>query len=162
MRIPISFVKKIIVYVIAIVIGYTSLIYFLGNGNYLNISDDILMRKNFLLHALNKESLSPIFSKISDSQQKGEYALVTYAMATYALTNIAIAKPEIKEEVSNAIKKWIDIVLTRDVYSFDEVAWDENPLDEATFRKDRGHIGYYGHLNLMLGAYALINSDGKF
>lgn len=83
-------------------------------------------------------------------------------MATYALTNIAMMKPETKDEASKTIEKWIRIALTKDLYEFDEIAWNENPLDIKTLRKDRGHIGYYGHLNLMLGAYALLNNDGKF
>lgn len=103
-----------------------------------------------------------VFSNIPDQQAKGEYALVTYSMATFALTNIAMERPEMRQEFSRTIEKWINLVLKDEFQSFDSLAWGENPLDEAVLEKDRGHIGYYGHLNLMLGAYSLLNNDGKF
>ncbi|MFH1169944.1 MAG: hypothetical protein V1704_00010 [Candidatus Vogelbacteria bacterium] len=158
--------KKFLILLSVVLIGYLFLVSFLGSeGNQLvsqDITQDVLLRKNFLVRTLGGNSLPSIFLKISDLQQKGEYALVTYAMATYALTNIAMIKPETKEESSNIIAKWISLVIGKDMYAFDEIAWGENPLDETTLKKDRGHIGYYGHLNLMLGAYALLNNDGKF
>jgi len=46
--------------------------------------------------------------------------------------------------------------------NFDEVAWGEHPLDRTTLDGDEGHIGFYGHFNLMLGCYALLNDDGRF
>lgn len=162
MKIKISVLKKIAIYAVAVVIGYVFLICFLGNENDFDSAKDVLLRKNFLVRNLNTDYPPKVFSQISNPQQKGEYALVAYAMATYALTNIAMMKPEIKDEASKAIEKWIRIVLTEELYGFDAIAWGENPLDNTTLQKDRGHIGYYGHLNLMLGAYALLNNDGKF
>ncbi len=159
---PITLVKKICAYIIAIAIGYTSLILFLGNQNDFGVTEDILLRKNFITHSLDSSTLPSVFSSISDPQQKGEYALVTYAMATYALTNIAMMEPKMKDEASSIIKKWIEIVLRKEVSDFDTIAWNEAPLDESVLKKDRGHIGYYGHVNLMLGAYALLTSNGEF
>ena len=158
--------KKYLIFILAVAIGYISLVGFLGNeGNELiqkGVTADVILRKNFLVRTLGISSLPQIFSEISDPQQKGEYALVTYAMATYALTNIAMMEPRMKQEFSDSIAKWIPLVTTEDLYAFDQIAWGENPLDETVLKKDRGHIGYYGHLNLMLGAYALLNNDGKF
>jgi hypothetical protein len=157
--------KKIIILGIASVIGYFSFVFFLrhSSGTAMSgVSDDIILRKNFLVRTLGENSMPRVFSNIPDQQAKGEYALVTYSMATFALTNIAMERPEMRQEFSRTIEKWINLVLKNEFQSFDSLAWGEKPLDEAVLEKDRGHIGYYGHLNLMLGAYSLLNNDGKF
>lgn len=164
-RNKILWAKKLVVLAIASIIGYFSFALFLGNSSGTaidGVSNDVVLRKNFLIRTLGENSMPRVFSNIPDQQAKGEYALVTYSMATFALTNIAMEKSEKRQEFSRIIERWIDLVLKDEFQSFDSLAWGENPLDEAVLEKDRGHIGYYGHLNLMLGAYSLLNNNGKF
>lgn len=158
--------KKIPVYLLAVIIGYTSTIIFLGHeGDALlkeDLPKDIILRKNFLIKTLS-EGLSPAdFFQRGEAQYAGEWTMGTYAMATYALTNIAMIESETAKESSEAIAKWIKYCTDQKISNFDEVAWGEKPLDRETLNKDYGHIGYYGHINLMLGCYALLNNDGKF
>lgn len=158
--------RKILIYSVAIAIGYTSTIFFLGNeGNSLISNDcpkDIILRKNFLIKTLSKGPFPADFFQTGEAQYAGEWTIGTYAMATYALANIAMVKPETAKESSETIAKWIKYCTDKEISNFDEVAWGENPLDEKTLNKDYGHIGYYGHINLMLGCYALLNNDGRF
>ena len=158
--------KKILVYISAAIIGYASTIFFLGNeGSSLlgkSLPEDIILRKNFLIRTLS-EGPSPVdFFQRGEAQYAGEWTIGTYAMATYALTNIAMMNPERAKESSQVIAKWINYCTDPKISNFDEAAWGERSLDEKTLNKDYGHIGYYGHINLMLGCYALLNNDGKF
>ena len=159
--------KKILSYLVAIAVGYLCLIFFLGDPgkDLLNtgITKDVLQRRNFLINALSqKPSAADIFEK-SDMQYTGEGMLGTYAMATYALTNIAMLEPKTANESSRIIAQWIRACLKEPLFAFDKIAWlGENPLEPGILSLDRGHIGYYGHLNLMLGCYSLLNNDGQF
>jgi hypothetical protein len=84
-------------------------------------------------------------------------------MATCALTNIAMRESKTAYESSQIIAQWIEACLDKRVAAFDISAWGgDDPLDEQVLNDDRGHIGYYGHLNLMLGCYSLLNNDGRF
>ncbi len=88
--------------------------------------------------------------------------MVTYSMASAALTNIAMESPEKAKVFSGYIANWIEWGVSRAAYQFDEQAWGKAPLLDEVLKSDEGHIGYYGHLNFMLGCYALLNGDGRF
>jgi len=152
-------ILNIFIYLTAFLIGYFFLIIFLGNDT--NSTKDIELRKNFIVRQLSSNQEAEIFKNLP-AQQAGEWELVSYSMAAYALTNVAMSKPETAIESSRIIENWINVCLGEKIRNFDEIAWGENPLAENVLVKDTGHIGYYGHLNLMLGAYALLNNDGKF
>jgi hypothetical protein len=158
--------EKTLTYSIAIIISYTFLIVFLGDPAKglieKGITEDVLLRRNFLIKALSSGPSAADFFDASNMQFAGEWTIGTYSMATYALTNIAMFDPLTAKESSEIVANWIQYCLEEKVYAFDKAAWNENPLDEQVLNADRGHLGYYGHLNLMLGCYALLNNDGKY
>ncbi|UCC95263.1 MAG: hypothetical protein JSW40_00520 [Candidatus Omnitrophota bacterium] len=158
--------KKVLIYIFAIIVGCASLVFFLGDpakglleGS---ITKDIILRKNFIVETLSTGPSPADFFLTENAQYAGEWTIGTYAMATYALTNIAMLEPETAKESSKIIAQWIEFCIDEKVATFDEIAWGEKPLDKRVLRKDKGHIGYYGHLNLMIGCYALLNNDGRF
>ncbi len=159
-------IKRVLAYAAAIIAGYVVLIAFLGDpaegllGK--EVTEDVYSRRNFLITALSRGPSANNFFQSADMQFAGEWTLVTYSMAAYALTNIAMLEPNTGHRSSQIIAQWIKYCLDERVAAFDQIAWDENPLDEKNLNGDRGHIGYYGHLNLMLGCYALLNNDGQF
>ncbi len=151
---------------LAILAGYLSVIFCLGDpgkglfGN--KLTKDIIFRKNYLVYALDKGPAQADFFHGDTSQYAGEWTIGTYAMTTYALTNMAMIEPKTAYESSQIIARWIKYCLRPEICSFDSLAWNENPLDDKVLAGDRGHLGYYGHLNLMMGCYALLNNDGRF
>lgn len=151
---------------ITVLVGYFSLIFFLHDPVKELLSNelpqDIIFRKNFLIRALNKGPSQADFFQGDTGQFAGEWTIGTYAMAVYALTNMAMIEPKTALDSSKMISRWIEFCLRPEIYSFDKVAWNENPLDDKVLAEERGHIGYYAHLNLMLGCYALLNNDGRF
>jgi len=157
---------KLLTYVSAVLIGYASLMFFLGcPGKRLleeGANQDVIHRRNFLVRYLSSRPSSADLFGTEDVQYTAEWTMGTYAMATYALTNIAMSEPSTAHESSRIIGTWIEFCQDEKITEFDKVAWRENPLDEKALQGDRGHIGYYGHLNLMLGCYALLNNDGRF
>lgn len=159
-------VRKTLSYFVAIVIGYISLLFFIGDPGKgvleRGLTQDILFRRNFLVKALSGGASPVDLFHTADAQYAGEYTIGAYAMAAYALTNIAMLKPETAKESSKIVASYIEFCMNKEFTNFDEAAWQEKPLDESVLNKDEGHIGYYGHLNLMLGCYALLNNDGRF
>lgn len=127
------------------------------------VTRDVMLRRNFLVKTLSRGPAAEQFFKQKDMQFAGEWMLVTYSMAACALTNIAMQEPKTAHESSVLIAQWIEACLDKKIAAFDSMAWaGDEPLDEDVLDKDRGHLGYYGHLNLMLGCYALLNNDGRF
>jgi hypothetical protein len=159
-------VNRIFIYAVAVAAGYFSLIFFLGDpGKGLlegKLTRDVFFRRNFLISNLTSGPSPADFFQTGDAQYAGEWSLVTYSMAAFALTNIAMIEPQTAAESSRIIAKWIDFCVDKEFSNFDEAAWGEKSLDDKTLNKDYGHVGYYGHLNLMLGCYALLNNDGRF
>ena len=147
---------KIIICIITVFVSFVYIADFPENGG---TDKDIILRRNYIISSLDQ---SGPFFKSHDVEFTGEWTLVTYSMASFALTNIAMSHPDLSKESAEIIARWIDICLSFEIRQFDEAAWQENPLDESVMQKDEGHIGYYGHLNLMLGCYGLLANDGKF
>jgi hypothetical protein len=161
-----EFLRKTLIYCMAIAVGYSACLLFLGDqGKELlgtAVPDDVTARKNFIVNVLSTGPSPADLLHFGNAQYAGEWTIGTYAMATYALTNIAMAQPQTPEESSRIIAKWIEYSCNKSIFNFDEAAWLQKPLDEEVLNSDYGHIGYYGHVNLMLGCYALLNNDGRF
>lgn len=155
--------KRIALIVISVIFSYCSLLFFLQeNTNALinnKLDNDVLLRKNFLEKSLTENYR---FNVGAPSQQEAEYTFGAFANATYAFTNIAMMDPNFAKEADIYTTKWIKAVQTKDIYQFDEKAWAENPLSQNALNSDTGHIAYYGHLNLMLGAHALLTKNDEF
>ncbi|MFZ2603393.1 MAG: hypothetical protein WAX79_05250 [Candidatus Omnitrophota bacterium] len=125
-------------------------------------SQDIEFRLNWLTKRLSRLPSPKEMINSRHIEFTGEWGLVTYSMSAAALTNIAMDKPERSIEFSEQIARWIEWATSKSAYQFDEQAWGRSPLLDEVLNGDEGHIGYYGHLNFMLGCYALLNSDGRF
>ena len=123
---------------------------------------DVQLRLNWLIKRLSHSPSPQEMVKSNYVEFTGEWGLVTYSMASAALTNIAMGSPQNAKYFSEFIARWIEWGISRPAYQFDEQAWGKAPLLEDVLSEDEGHIGYYGHLNFMLGCYALLNSDGRF
>lgn len=160
MKDPVALVVQAVKYVLAIVFGWACCVFFLGFPRH--DAQDIFLRRNYLIHAIDKIDQPGHFLKTDNLEWQGEWILGTYSLASIALTNIAMQYPQTAPESSFQIGQWIERSLKDDVVLFDRRAWGEDPLDGKVLASDAGHIGYYGHLNLMLGCYALLNHDGRF
>jgi hypothetical protein len=159
-------IKRSATLVLAVLIGYGTMIFCLGDeGAQLvrqGVTGDVLLRRNFLIDNLAGNPVLADSMATGGEQFVGEWTMGTYAMATYALTNIAMLKPDTAQESGRIIAGWIRSVTRADKANFDAADWGEDPLDEVVLQGNEGHVGYYGHLNLMLGCYALLNNDGRF
>lgn len=129
---------------------------FLVNGEDLIANatrNDLMKRRAYIVAAVREMqdpqqmhgALPPFF--------QGEWAVGTYSMLTSALTNMAFLYPETREESLPIIEKMIDTMIENEGFrNFDTGAWrGEEAL--ASLSNSNGHLGYLGHLNLMLAAY---------
>lgn len=111
----------------------------------------LLQRRNYLLKRLGQHgATSDFLHKQLPSQFQGEWAIVTHSMAAIALTNLAYLIPSTRNDAIKHIDRLIKQAQTPSFRAFDRVRWGEDPL--ATLDKNRGHIGYLGHLNMILAA----------
>lgn len=82
---------------------------------------------------------------------------MTHSLTAAALANLAFAYPETRAEALPAVSALIGKVLSPEIRAFDAQRWQEDPL--VGLGGPQGHIGYLGHLNLMLAAYHAVGGD---
>lgn len=115
---------------------------------------DLLKRRAYLIQRLENGDAMP--NNLKD-QFDGEWALVSHSMTAMALTNLAFLYPETASEARQQVEKLIPGVLKDEVKTFDRSLWgNQEPLQST-----HGHIGYLGHLNISLAAYAFLGGQRK-
>ena len=115
---------------------------------------DLLKRRAYLIQRLNSGDAMPTNLK---DQFDGEWALVSHSMTAMALANLAFLYPETAPEARDQVERLLPGVLREEVKTFDRSLWgNEEPLQSS-----RGHIGYLGHLNITLAAYAFLGGQRK-
>ena len=120
-----------------------------------------LMERRALLVNVLKDPAALLKSMPSGlpPQFQGEWAIVSYSMTGMALANLAQTHPETREESAKVVTSLVDQVLAEPIRKFDKARWREDPLE--TLEDGYGHIGYLGHLNLLLAAEAYLNDTPK-
>lgn len=81
-------------------------------------------------------------------------------MLSLALAQMAERDPDLNEEHSKIIDSLIRKALLRENRAFDTELWNEDALE--TLDSGRGHLGYLGHLNLIIGAFRRVSPDPKW
>ncbi len=87
----------------------------------------------------------------ADSLIGGEWELVALSMTALAATNLAFEHPETREQALRDVTALCRRALEPRVRAFDTKLWGEDAL--STLDGPHGHIGYLGHLGVLLGAY---------
>lgn len=121
---------------------------------------DLMARRAYLLHRLADSEGGPTAPAGLPAKFQGEWALGTLSMTATALTQMALAYPETREESRHRVARWIDLARTPSMQGFDARSWGRSALD--TLDRPDGHLGYLGHLNLLLASYKYLGGDGRF
>ncbi len=120
---------------------------------------DVLARRAYLLDRLRGDFQSQAVTPGSN-MIRGEWALGTLSMTAAALCNIGFALPDTRADSLEHLPGLITRAMTPPIREFDRISWGEDPL--ASLEGPHGHVGYLGHLNLMIGAYRILGGDGRF
>jgi hypothetical protein len=112
---------------------------------------DLVARRDYLSARLDSVSTAatpddPLFS--------GEWMLVTLSMTAMATTNIAFAYPDTLEDGRRLVNRCAELALAETTRRFDTTRWGEDAL--TTLPGSGSHIGYLGHLLLILEAKRLL------
>ncbi len=92
-------------------------------------------------------------------QFKGEWLAVTYSMTAMALANLAFIYPDTVMEARQTIDRLAHAMMGQDVKGFDEALWKEDPL--SSLDGPNGHIGYLGHLAVVLLAQRYVGGSSE-
>lgn len=125
-----------------------------------NEEPSLTARRALLLEAFEDpaEILDSMPSGLPD-QFKGEWAIVSYSMTAMALANMAQTHPETRQESARVVTALAEQVLQEPIRRFDKERWKEDPLETLDSADSYGHIGYLGHLNLILAAEAYLAEE---
>ena len=115
---------------------------------------DLLARRDYLLSRVTAPHFGPHeFPSFLGSQFQGEWAIVTLSMTALALGGLAQQFPDTADAAQTALDQLIDRALSSDLSEFDTQRWQEPAL--STLGTNHGHIGYLGHLTLILAVREL-------
>jgi hypothetical protein len=83
-----------------------------------------------------------------------QWTIATYSMLGSALVNIAMVYPETQVESLAAVETLLDRLLNDDaIRRYETRSWRGKDALLSLDRPDNGHLGYLGHLNLLLADY---------
>ena len=122
---------------------------------------DLLSRRAYLIEKTASPAFGPaLMPAILPEVMRKEWAIVTLSMTSTALANIAFQFGDTRIEALRVIDLLIQRYLQPDLRSFEDHYWGEDALE--TLAGGNGHIGYLGHLNLMLGARRMLGGDSGY
>ncbi len=122
--------------------------------------EDLMTRRAYLLDRLAFQKGEADSPAGLPEKFRGEWALGTLSMSATAMVQMALADPETREESRDRVAQWIDVARGPALQRFDTRAWGRSAL--GTLESPEGHLGYLGHLNLLLASYKYLGGDGRF
>lgn len=110
---------------------------------------DLLARRAYLVHRVTAPDFGPQdFSSALGPQFQGEHALVSLSMTALALGGLAQRFPESGGDLAQELDRIAARALRPEIGAFDATLWGKPAL--GTLDTDAGHVGYLGHLALLL------------
>lgn len=94
-----------------------------------------------------------------------EWSIVTMSMMGSAFGNRAFRFPEHAVVSQKIIATLIERMLKPDIREFERLYWGWDALEAielAGNERDRGSIGYLGHLNFLLGTFRMVGGDLRY
>lgn len=126
-----------------------------GSGD---ATDDVAMRRAYLIHRVANEKFGTAdMPSIVASPYREELAIATLSMTTVALTNLSFRNPDDRIANRDAVRVMLSRMLSSEIRRYDIIWWGEDALESLDGVK--GHVGYLGHLNLVLGCYFLLGGE---
>lgn len=122
--------------------------------------EDLMTRRAYLLHRLAFQKGEGDSPAGLPEKFRGEWALGTLSMSSTAMVQMSLTDPEIRAESRDRVAQWIDEARTPALQRFDTRAWGRSALD--TLAEPEGHLGYLGHLNLLLASHKYLGGDHRF
>lgn len=119
------------------------------------VRDELLSRSRYLSGRVRALTVDEMPAALGD-QFRGEWLAVTYSMTAMALANLAFLYPDQEAPSRATLDALARAMLDPQVREFDRALWGEDPLD--TLDGPNGHIGYLGHLALVLLAQRYVGT----
>lgn len=90
----------------------------------------------------------------------GEWLFGTYMMSGMGFGQMAVMKPDRKEEYCLAMEKCISLILSPAVREFDRQSWQSDPVDSLD--TDHDHAAYLGYFNLLLSLHRMLKGESEY
>jgi hypothetical protein len=121
---------------------------------------DVALRRAYLIHRVANEKFGVAdMPTLVASPYREELAIATLSMTTVALTNLSFSHPDDRSANRDAVRVMLSRILSSEIRRYDIIWWGEDAIESLDGAQ--GHIGYLGHLNLMLGCYFLLGGQDE-
>jgi len=120
--------------------------------------NDVAMRRAYLIDRVaNGKFGTADMPSVVASPYREELAIATLSMTTVALTNLSFSHPDDLRANRDAVRVMLSRALSSEIRRYDIIWWGEDAID--SLEGPNGHVGYLGHLNLMLGCFFLLGGE---
>jgi hypothetical protein len=120
-----------------------------GSQTARSAREDLLARRAYLLHRVLLPGFGPReFPAAIGTQFQGEWALVSLSMTALSVGGLVQQLPDAAGTSQDDLDRIGDRALSSELSSFDTERWQESAL--STLDNQHGHVGYLGHLALIL------------
>lgn len=120
---------------------------------------DLLARRAYLVHRVTAPQFGPRDVPAALGPQfQGEWALVSLSMTALALGGLSQRFPESAGSLPQELDQIAARALSPELHAFDTNRWGAPAL--STLGTDAGHVGYLGHLALLLAVRELCVAGG--
>ena len=121
--------------------------------------NDLFARRAYLVEQVTAPGFGPrSFPDQIGEQFQGEWALVTLSMTGLGMASLAKQFPRDKGTTGRDLDKIIDRVTATELEAFDTDRWGESA--RGSLASPDGHIGYLGHLALLIAVDELTFQGG--
>lgn len=121
---------------------------------------ELMARRAYLVSRVTAPDFGPQeFPSVLGAQFQGEWALVSLSMTALALAGLSQQFPDTAPAAEADLDRISERALTAELAAFDTRRWNEPALE--TLASDRGHVGYLGHLTLILAAREVSFPGGR-
>lgn len=122
--------------------------------------DDVRLRRDHLLSRVLSPTYADDHALTPGGIYTSEWQLVTLSMTAAALANLAFVMSETREKSLEACATIVERTLAPEIRAFEMSAWGSDPLEDLAGKN--GHIGYLGHLGIVLGAHRVLGGDDRY
>jgi hypothetical protein len=110
--------------------------------------------------AWTREDLAPATFQTGTARFDGEWQFGTYMMAAMGFGQVALERPELREQNLARMERCLDMMLAPHVHTFDTAAWGEEAI--ASLDGSHGHVAYLGYTGIALGLHRLLRPRSRF
>jgi hypothetical protein len=107
-----------------------------------------------------RTELTPASFGTGSRRFDGEWLFGTYTMSAMGFGQVALARPDAREQDLDRMERCLDAMLAESARAYDREGWGEDPM--ASLDRTRGHVAWLGYAGLALALHRTMRPVSRF